>query len=57
MNENRRQAEANLSMEPTFNMIKTELVETYSNYRQLENEYMKRKSEVGKSCTILEHLK
>ncbi|CAH8519256.1 Vacuolar protein sorting-associated protein 37C, variant 2 [Schistosoma haematobium] len=46
MNENRRQAEANLSMEPTFNMIKTELVETYSNYRQLENEYMKRKSEV-----------
>ncbi|XP_018650046.1 williams-beuren syndrome critical region protein-related [Schistosoma mansoni] len=46
MNENRRQAEANLSMEPTFNMIKTELVETYSNYKQLEIEYMKRKSEV-----------
>ncbi|CAH8297273.1 unnamed protein product [Schistosoma turkestanicum] len=46
MNENRRQAEANLSMEPTFNMIKTELVETYSNYKQLEDQYMKLKSEV-----------
>nr|CAH8841360.1 unnamed protein product [Trichobilharzia regenti] len=46
MNENRRQAEANLALEPTFNMKKTELVETYATYRQLEIQYMKIKSEV-----------
>nr|ABA40863.1 SJCHGC07022 protein [Schistosoma japonicum] len=52
MHENRCQAETNLSMEPTFNMIKTELVEAYSNYKQLEGQYMKLKLEVGKSCII-----
>ncbi|KAH8860616.1 Vacuolar protein sorting-associated protein [Schistosoma japonicum] len=46
MHENRCQAETNLSMEPTFNMIKTELVEAYSNYKQLEGQYMKLKLEV-----------
>ncbi|KAK4469474.1 hypothetical protein MN116_007022 [Schistosoma mekongi] len=46
MRENRCQAETNLSMEPTFNMIKTELVEAYSNYKQLEDQYMKLKLEV-----------
>ncbi|CAH8519851.1 unnamed protein product [Heterobilharzia americana] len=46
MMENRRQAETNLAMEPTFNMKKTELVEAYSNYKQLETQYIKLKSEV-----------